>query len=38
MASAFARDVDPEALALQPNREGFDEGVLVLHDEDGGVG
>ena len=35
---AVAGHLHPEALALQPDGEGVDEGVLVLDDEDGGAG
>ncbi len=34
---AVARHLDEEALALQTDDEGFDEGLLVLDDEDGGL-
>lgn len=32
---AVSRDLDPQALPLEPDRQGLDEGFLVLHDEDG---
>ena len=35
---AVRRDLDPEALPLEPDREGLHEAVLVLDDQHGGIG